>query len=236
MRVPTGSGSIPLLPNPNIRRHILKTEIILILDRSGSMQTVWGSTIEGVNKFIAEQQKEEGECALTIYQFDHEFDYEARTEDIQSHDFLTNKSYVPRGATALHDAICEAIDTTRVKIVAKDKEYRPDNVICVIMTDGHENSSTRFTMADVNKRISKMTNKGWDFVFLGANQDAIATAKGFGIGAGKSMTIQASDSGMQASYSSMNTYLSNVRSGSVALADNCFSAEDREAQKVNHNH
>lgn len=209
----------------------MKTEIVLVLDRSGSMQTIWQNTIEGVNKFIADQRKEDGDCNLTIYQFDHEFDYEATSEDIQVYEYLTNKTYVPRGSTALHDAICEAIDTTRLKIVTLDPEHRPDNVIFVIMTDGHENSSYKYTMLDVNKRISKMTNKGWDFVFLGANQDAIATAKGFGISAGKSMNIVASASGVGATYDSVSTYMSNVRSGAVSLADNQFSDADRDAQK-----
>lgn len=209
----------------------MKTEIVLVLDRSGSMSTIWQDTIEGVNKFIAEQRKETGDCDLTIYQFDHEFDYEAVTKDIQTCEYLTTNTYYPRGSTALHDAICEAIDTTRLKNISLDPEYRPDNVIFVIMTDGHENSSHRYTMQDVNKRISKMTNKGWDFVFLGANQDAIATARGFGISAGKSMNIVASSSGIEATYDSVNTYMSNVRSGSVSLASNEFSDADRDAQK-----
>ncbi len=204
------------------------TEIVMVLDRSGSMGWIKESTIEGVNDFIKEQKKLEGKCNFTLRQFDTEH---TKTFDNKSMDevgYLDNRTFQPRGATALYDAICLAINETGDRLANLDKANRPDNVMFVIMTDGQENSSREFTKQDVNDKITHQTEKyEWDFIFLAANQDAIATGASFGIDKGKSMTFSASASGMGNSMASVNLYYSSVRSGDVGASAANFSEEDR---------
>lgn len=206
----------------------MKTEIVMVLDRSGSMQSISASTIEGLNDFIVGQQKIEGECSFTLRQFDTEHTVTFDSVPINEVPIIDGNIFQPRGMTALYDAICMAIDATGDKLVKIPKSNRPDNVMFVIVTDGYENSSTEFTMEDVNDKIKHQTDKySWDFIFLGANQDAISTGNSLGILSSKSMTFNASAVGVGNTMSSINAYYSNVRSGTVTVASAGFSDEDR---------
>lgn len=204
------------------------TEIIMVLDRSGSMSSIWGSTIESMNAFIAEQQKLEGKCNFTLNQFDTEHLKTYDAQPIKEIPFLTNKTYVPRGMTALYDAIGMAIQETGKRLAAMPEHARPKSVMFAIMTDGDENASREFSQSSINDLISHQTEKySWDFVFLGANQDAISTGASLGFSADKSMTFNASDLGMSNSMTALNAYYSNVRSGGASLRSASFSEEDR---------
>ena len=140
----------------------------MILDRSGSMETCRDDTIGGFNAFLREQQAEGG--TLTLILFDHEYQVLYERKPIQDVAPLTSETFVPRGSTALLDAIGKTIKNTTSNIPT-----------VVILTDGQENSSHEYTKAHIKDLIDQKTRDGWTFVYLGANQDAFAEAGQLGI-------------------------------------------------------
>jgi len=141
---------------------------IFILDRSGSMEACRDDTIGGFNAFLREQQAEGG--TLTLILFDHEYSVSYTNKPISDVEPLTINTFVPRGATALLDAIGKAIKNTQSNVPT-----------VVILTDGQENSSQEYTKAHIKDLIEQKTKDGWTFVYLGANQDAFAEAGQLGI-------------------------------------------------------
>lgn len=140
-------------------------ERVFLLDRSGSMESCIDDTIEGFNTFV-ESQKEFG-GTMTLCLFDHEFNTVYEKVPIDQVNPLTRDTYVPRGGTALHDAMGQVL-----------KMNLSDDVMVIILTDGEENSSNKYTAAHVKDLVD---TKPWKFVYLGANQDAVLTAQGLGI-------------------------------------------------------
>ena len=172
------------------------TDIIIVLDRSGSMQSIREQTISGFNEFLADQKRNNPGASLTLVQFNHQYElvYEAR--NVKYAALLNTLTYRPGGMTALLDAIGKTVKLTRQRHKKTDKKERPDKVIFVIITDGYENSSTIFTRKEIFEKIGKMENKhGWEFVYLGANQDAIREAAHFGISEKRAMTFAADAAG-----------------------------------------
>jgi uncharacterized protein YegL len=155
------------------------TDITLVVDRSGSMAQVKEDAEGGVNTFISEQGKEPDEALLTLVQFDTEYEFLHKGMPIQQ---VPKYELIPRGTTALLDAVGKAINETGERLAKIDEGDRPGLVIFVVMTDGQENSSKEFTKAQLKKMIEKQQNEfNWHFTFLGANQDAFAEAGGMGI-------------------------------------------------------
>ena len=149
------------------------THIILLVDRSGSMCSCRQSAEEGINSLINEQKAVEGECKVTIIEFDDKYEVACSRKNILD---VKSVTVNPRGSTALYDAICNTILT--YKDVRKDNE----RTIFVITTDGHENSSREHRKEDVKRMIEEMEEKhNWKFVYTGANQDAIAVGGELGI-------------------------------------------------------
>lgn len=182
-----------------------KTEIAFILDRSGSMASMTHAAISGFNEFLKAQQAtvdDHGQpipATFTLILFDHEYLPVHNREDIQAARPLTLETYVPRGNTALLDAIGRTIDFIGSELAATPEQDRPAKVIIAILTDGEENSSLHFSMKDINRRITHQTEKyQWEFMFLGANQDAIASAARMGIGSAHAATIDADQDDLQA--------------------------------------
>jgi hypothetical protein len=140
---------------------------IFLLDRSGSMDSIVGDTIGGYNSFVKSQIAEGG--TMSLYLFDHEVTEIYRNVPIDKVEPLTNKTYVPRGSTSLLDAIGYIIKKETTKSVM------------IILTDGEENSSCNFTHAHIKDLTDMRTKDGWDFVYLGANQDAFAVGNSLGI-------------------------------------------------------
>ena len=147
------------------KRNHIKMERVFLLDRSGSMESCLDDTIEGFNTFV-ESQKEFG-GTMTLCLFDHEFDIVYDKVPIDQVVPLNKETYVPRGGTALHDAMGQVL-----------KMNLSDDAMVIILTDGEENSSKTYTAAHVKDLVE---NKKWKFVYLGANQDAVLTAQGLGI-------------------------------------------------------
>ena len=209
------------------------TDVTILLDRSGSMQSIREDTIGGVNAFLADQRKVPGECLVSISQFDNLFESVYVAKRLDEAADLTKETFVPRGSTALYDAICRVIDETGRRLQAIPEEERPGLVVVVIVTDGFENASRRHNIHEVNERISTQRDQyKWKFVFLGANQDAIATGEKLGVQSGLIMTYAASGKGTRAAYAAVSTNLAEARvnamSGqSVSMG---FSNEQREEQ------
>jgi uncharacterized protein YegL len=158
------------------------TEIIFILDRSGSMETLTTDTIGGFNSFIEKQKLEPGEALLTVVLFDDKYELLYDGTDLQKVSLLTKKEYFARGTTALLDAMGKTINTVGERLSKIEEKNRPSKVIVVITTDGYENASHEFTAQNIREMVEHQTNKyNWQFVFLGANMDSISVAQTYGI-------------------------------------------------------
>ncbi len=158
------------------------TDITLVVDRSGSMEQVREDAEGGVNSFIAQQQANElGEALLTLVQFNTEYEFLHKGIPISQ---APKYNLVPRGRTALLDAIGRAINETGERLSKMDEQDRPGLVVFVVMTDGLENSSNEFSKANIKEMIERQQEQyNWHFTFLGANQDAFAEAGRMGINA-----------------------------------------------------
>lgn len=188
------------------------TYIAVVLDRSGSMTNIAKETIHGYNAFLEEQQSVKGNAKITLVQFDHEYQTVYEAMEISNAPKLNRESYVPRGMTALLDAIGETIRKTREKIQLMSPKESPDRVIFVVITDGYENHSRHYSRKDIFQKISKMEKKhGWDFIFLGANQDAIAEAGRLGVKPQKAMNFAPDSMGTQAIFEDLSRNISECR-------------------------
>ena len=157
------------------------TDITLVVDRSGSMDEVRDDAEGGVNTFIGQQAKEPGEALLTLVQFDTEYEFLHSGVPIQN---VPKYELVPRGMTALLDAVGRAINETGERLAKMAESDRPSLVIFVVMTDGHENSSKEFNKSQIKEMVERQQNDyDWHFTFLGANQDAFAEAGDMGFDA-----------------------------------------------------
>ena len=187
------------------------TEIIIVLDRSGSMGSIRLDTIEGFNKFIEDQRKLGLDGKMTLVQFDNHYQIDYSGVSIDKAEFLSEKTYEPRGMTALFDAIGKTISETKSRL-----EKNPvDNVVFVIITDGHENASKEFTQKSAFKMITDCkADNNWEFVFLGANQDAIQTGGMVGVRTGSSATFATSN--INVAYSTLSDNIGTYRGTGVS--------------------
>ena len=188
------------------------TEIIYILDRSGSMSGLEKDTIGGYNSFLEKQKNEEGDAVVTTVLFDDKYDIVHDRVDIKKVKPLTNKEYFARGMTALLDAIGKTISSVDARHRnALDSEV-PAKTVVVITTDGYENASAEYSLEKVRAMIEKQKETaGWEFLFLGANIDAVSTAKSFGISEKFAATYEADEEGTALNFESVSDAVSDVR-------------------------
>lgn len=166
------------------------TDITMVLDRSGSMGPVQLQTIESFNKFLRDQQALPGEASLSLIQFDDLYEPNYVAAPLKSAAFLTTQTYQPRGLTALLDALGKTLTDTGNRLAALQEHARPQRVLFVIYTDGLENASVEYTREKVFQMIKHQREVyKWEFLYLGANQDAIATAAGMGIARTSAATV-----------------------------------------------
>lgn len=202
------------------------TSVLLIIDRSGSMMHLRQSVINGVNEYIQNCLTMPGDTNLSLIQFDEHYEVNFTDIDVKNVRPLDSNSYLPRGMTALYDAIGKTIQDYGAKLASKPEEERPSDVIVVIQTDGEENSSHEYTKERIKEMIEHQTNVySWNFVFLGANQDAILTASTLGIGAKSSMTFSANDKSNQALYAAAGNFTRGVKT--MGLAYDGFNDHER---------
>ena len=196
------------------------TEIIFVLDRSGSMQSLTQDTIGGFNSFIENQKKENGEALITTILFNHSYEILHDGVNIQDIKPLTDKEYFAGGNTALLDAVGTAITDVGFRLHNTPEEQRPEKVMMIIMTDGHENSSQEYSKKQVKEMIERQTNKySWQFMFLGANIDAVAEAGGIGISPQFASDYGFSAQGVESTYTAVNNMVSQYRSTGEIDAD-----------------
>lgn len=207
-----------------------KTDITIILDRSGSMGSVRNDTVGGFNSFLDDQKKVEGEAVLSLVQFDHEYSVVYPSTDIQKAPHLDDSTFQPRGTTALYDAIGRTINAVGDRLSGTSEAERPDHVLLVILTDGFENASREFDAKKVGELISHQSDVyQWQFVFLGANQDAILSAQQINIPRAASMTYAPTPDGVRSMYASASMSIGRMRAGrSKGVA---FTDEDRKKQR-----
>lgn len=188
------------------------TELVFILDRSGSMSGLESDTIGGFNSMLEKQKRENGECYISTVLFDNVSEVLHDRVKLSEVEKLTDKDYTVRGCTALLDAIGGAIHHIgNIHKYARSEDV-PEHTVFVITTDGMENASRFYDSDKVKKMIERQKKKyGWEFLFLGANIDAVETAKSFGIGADRAVKYKCDSAGTRLNYETMSAVISNFR-------------------------
>ena len=186
------------------------TQIVVVLDRSGSMDSIAKPTVEGLNSFIKEQRNAKGDATMTLVQFDHEYQIDYTAKPIKEvKDLINGETFCPNGTTALFDAVGKTINDLNTT----------DDVIFVIVTDGHENASKEYDQRKVFGLIEEKKNMGWNFLFLGANQDAIKAGASMGISASNSVNYNATADSVNTLYSNVSSKVSKFRSAKFSGMD-----------------
>lgn len=188
----------------------MKTEIIVITDRSGSMASIAKDVIGGYNTFLRDQKAQPGEAKLTYTQFDHEYEVVLAGKPLQDAPELTAETFAPRGSTALFDAIGRTLNEQGQRIASE--KWAELVVVCVI-TDGGENASREYTQAKVKEMTKHAESNGWKFIFLAANQDAFAAAQSFGSTGLYAGNFQANAAGTTAAYCATSATVGSLRAG-----------------------
>ncbi len=196
------------------------TEIVFILDRSGSMAGLENDTIGGFNALIEKQKKEKGECFVSTVLFDNVSEVLHDRLKLESIPKMTDRDYTVRGCTALIDAIGGAIrHIGNIHKYARPEDV-PAHTMFVITTDGMENASRYYTSDQVKKMIEEQKEKhGWEFLFIGANIDAVETAARYGIDPRRAVNYNADSEGTRILYQSVNQAVCNVRKSAPLRSD-----------------
>ena len=195
------------------------TELVFILDRSGSMAGLESDTVGGFNSMIEKQKDLGGECYVSTVLFDHESEVLHDRVKLGEIRKMTEKDYTVRGSTALIDALADAIrHIGNIHKYARAEDV-PEHTMFVITTDGQENSSHRYTSDEVKKMIEHQKEKyGWEFLFIGANIDAVETAARYGISKNRSVNYNADTEGTDVLFRCVSRAVSNFR-GSASLGN-----------------
>lgn len=196
------------------------TELVFILDRSGSMGSLETDTIGGYNAMLAKQQALEGECFMTTVLFDDRYELLHDRIDIRGVSPISSKEYYVRGSTALLDAIGRTLRKIENVQAHTAEEFCSEKVMVVIITDGYENASREFSQSQVKEMIeSHKTKDQWEFVFLGANIDAVEVAGSYGIAPDRAQTYHADKQGVALNFQVMSSTVSRFRCGEPIAAD-----------------
>lgn len=195
------------------------TEIVFVIDSSGSMVHLAADTIGGYNSFLQSQRMNtDGIARITTILFDSSVRTFCECVDVREAADLNIHSYRPGGMTALLDAVGDAIEKLQERHDNMSEADRPANVIFVVTTDGQENSSTRYTKAQISKMVKHQTNgHNWKFMFLGANIDSFEEASSMGFTAQGTSNYRYDDIGTKAVYTSVDSLVSSVRGCADAL-------------------
>ena len=198
------------------------TEMVFILDRSGSMSGKEADTIGGFNSLIEKQKNEDGECLVSVVLFDHEMDVLYDRVSIKDMPVMTEKEYFTRGSTALLDAMGGAIHHIGNVHKYAREEDRPAKTIFVITTDGLENASRIYSADKVRSMVKHEQDKyGWEFLFLGANIDAVETARAYGLREGHAVRFHNDKRGIDLNYTVVSETVAKFRKGTAIEEDWC---------------
>lgn len=199
-----------------------KTQIICILDSSGSMSPIISDAIGGFNEFIKKQKELDGEATITVALFDSAENYQLLYDnvDLEKVEPITSKEWYPRGMTALYDGIGRTINAVSAAHAKLDKSEKPDKVLVAIVTDGHENDSREYTQTTIKSLISKKEKEDWQFVYLAADQDAFGAGTSIGISGGNTMRYRNSSKGNAVMFAALDNATTLYRS--VSLNDDNY--------------
>lgn len=189
-----------------------RVEVVFILDRSGSMSGLEADTVGGFNSILKKQKKEPGEVIWSTVLFDDKYEVIHDRVPIKQIEKLTENEYYVRGSTALLDAVGRTIN--HIANIHKHAGLKdiPEKTMFVIMTDGMENASFEYTYGAVKKMIKRQQDKyGWEFLFLGANMDAVSVAGRMDIGSNRSATFHNDSMGIKTVYSAVNKAMNSLR-------------------------
>jgi hypothetical protein len=175
-------------------------DIICILDRSGSMRSLEDEVINSFNEFVNDQKQEKGKARLTLILFDDKYEVVYERVKIKKVPELTKEVYFARGMTALFDAIGKTLSSLEA-----------ENGMVLIQTDGFENASQEYKKRSVKKLVKEKEELGWDFIFLGANIDAMGVGADFGLAASKTASFTATENGIKSAFTSMSHKTSEYR-------------------------
>ncbi len=193
------------------------TELVFILDKSGSMSGLEKDTIGGFNSMVKKQMSAEGECIITTVLFDNHYELLHDRIPLQAVSSITEEDYCVGGSTALLDAMGKTIH--KIEMVQKNtsKEYRAGNVMFVIITDGEENASRHYSFQQIKKMVQRHKKKDdWEFIFLGANMDAVEAARTIGIEEDRAVEYLADEKGTTLNFEMMSRTVESFRkNGSV---------------------
>jgi len=188
------------------------SEIVCVIDRSGSMEAIKTDAIGGFNSFVEEQKKVPGKASLTFTQFDTVYEVVYANKMLNDVPVLDEKTYIPRGMTALLDAIGRTINEVGVRLANMAEKDRPEKVIFAILTDGEENASREFTKDKIFEMITRQKETySWEFIFLVANQDAIQAGMGLGIDMKDAFNFAATGKGVRSAYAGMSNTVTQYR-------------------------
>lgn len=218
----------------------MTTDITVVLDRSGSMESIADEVIKGLNAFVKGQQEIEGDAWFTLVQFDDEYDVVHFRVPIADVPKVTRRTYQPRGSTALLDAIGRTINDVSARLAKMRPVDRPDQIVFAVQTDGQENASQEFTRQQIFRMIRDRERGAttetpgqptWEFVFLAANQDAIQEGGHLGFAASKAVDFDADAGGVQAMYSVMSEKVAMKRRNAASMD---FTETDRSRTRRKH--
>lgn len=186
-------------------------ELVFILDRSGSMSGLESDTIGGFNGMLEKQKQEVGEAVITTVLFDDKYELLHDRINIEGVKPITKAEYYVRGSTALLDAVSKTLAKIENAQAHTDEAQRPEKTMVVITTDGLENASHEFRKDKVKAAIERLQEAGWEFIFLGANIDAVSTAREIGIDAKRAVDYHADSIGTKTSFQGVVTAVSQMR-------------------------
>jgi uncharacterized protein YegL len=187
------------------------TEIVCILDRSGSMGEIQDDTIGGFNAFVDEQREEAGRARISLVLFDNRVEKTWSFVDIENAPRLTREDYFVRGSTALLDALGRSLEAVRSNIESMHTAERPDSVVILVMTDGYENASQEYDVRTVRRMVEMRQADGWEFVFIGADINADQIADSMGMSKGSASGATKDTQGTADVYKRMSRAVSNIR-------------------------
>ena len=204
------------------------TEVVFILDRSGSMSGLEADTIGGYNSMLKKQKQEDGEAIISTVLFDDQTEVLHDRISLEKVDQITDKEYYVRGCTALLDAVGGAIDHIGNVQKKLPKEERPKKTLFIITTDGMENASRHYSYDKVKKMVEKKKlKKHWEFVFLGANIDAVEVAGRFGVAANRAVRYECDEAGTALNFEVMSKMVSCARaSSSIQEMEDAFDSDE----------
>lgn len=189
------------------------------------MHSIADDTVGGFNAFLDEQRAEDGTATVSLFDFDDDVSQVYRGMELSEADDLTKETYTPGGRTALHDAMLQAITDTEQLLAEQDAD--PETVVIVILTDGNENASET-PIEPLRDQIQAKQTSGWEFLFIGANQDAVLAASEFGVDRDRALSMDHSGEGASSAMESTSRVINEMRDSGVSDG---YQDADREQQR-----